>query len=297
MFTEDLFQDVLVKPVQDGCTELFVVSGYATASMAHRHLAETGARVQLIHGMASIAGVSMVDDAMFRTLEAQGRFRCHYRVDRPPVHSKVYVWMLDAVPVKAFVGSANYTQAGFFGGHQKEAMSEADPNKALDYFRTVLRGSLEISHDDIEQRVTLFSAEEQDDRSDDCVMLPLVTRTGEPGPRSGLNWGQRPGRHLDQAYIPIPARIGRTEFFPRRATRFTVLTDDGFSFIAAVAQDNAKAIHTTDGNYILGQYFRDRIGVNRGDGVTGNHLRAYGRVDVEFCKLDDETFFMEFSVQ
>ena len=297
MITRNLFQDVLVKPAKDGCTELLIVSGYATASMAHRHLEEIGASIKLVYGMAPVDGVSQIDNAMFRKLEEQGRFNCHYRVDRPPVHSKVYLWMTEGIPAKAFVGSANYTQAGFLGTHQQEAMSEADPTQAFAYFNTVLRGSLEISHEDIEQRVAFFSPEERASSSEDCVNLPLVTQTGEPGSRSGLNWGQRPGRHPDQAYIPIPTATGQTGFFPPRATRFTVLTDDGFSFIAVVAQDNDKAIHTPDGNYILGQYFRDRLGVSRGDRVIGNHLQSYGRTDVEFCKLDDETFFMDFSVQ
>jgi len=75
-----------------------------------------------------------------------------------------------------------------------------------------------------------------------------------------------------------------------------VLTDDEFSFIAVRAQDGDKAIHTPDGNYILGRYFRDRLGVDRGAPVVGDHLRAYGRTDVEFGKIDDETFFMDFSV-
>ena len=297
MITKDLFRNILVNPANDGCTELLIVSGYATASMAHRHLQEIEAQVQLIYGMASIDGVSLVDNAMFRNRESQGRFNCHYRVERLPVHSKVYVWLAESKPVKAYVGSANYTQAGFFGAHQEEAMSEADPTEAFAYYNKILRGSLEIGHDDIEQRVTFFSQEERTERPKDCVNLPLATRTGEPGSRSGLNWGQRPGRHPDQAYIPIPTAIGQTSFFPPRATRFTVLTDDGFSFIAVVAQDNDKAIHTPDGNYILGQYFRDRLGARRGERLRGHHLLSYGRANVEFCKLDDETFLMDFSVQ
>ena len=297
MITEDLYAQVLVAPAQDGCTELLAVSGYATASMAHRHLNETGVKVQLIYGMALADGVSLVDDAMFRKLEDGGNFRCHYRVDRPPVHSKVYVWLKNDLPVKAFVGSANYTQAGFFGRHQHEAMADADPVRACNYFRRILRGAMEIAHDDIEQRVTLFSRRATAEGDRDCVLLPLITSQGVPGERSGLNWGQRPeeNRHPDQAYIPIPVEIRRRGFFPPRAVQFTVRTDDNFSFIAVTAQDGDKAIHSTEGNHILGQYFRDRLGVPRGNRVTLDDLHAYGRTDVEFCKLDDETYLMEFS--
>ena len=296
---ENLFQEILLAPANAGADELLIVSGFATASMAHRHmeeLAQLGSRVQLVYGMAPTAGVSLADDAMFKHLESGGRFNCHYRIEQPPVHSKVYVWMSEGVPRKAYVGSANYTQAGFFGTHQEEAMAEADPDRALAYFQSILRGSLEIGHEDVGEHVTLFTPEKREKVGGDCVKLPLVTRSGEPGVRSGLNWGKRPGRNPNQAYLPVPSTIAQSNFFPRRATRFTVLTDDGFSFIAVAAQDNAKAIHTPDGNNILGEYFRRRLRVVLGQRVRGSDLRAYGRTDVEFCKLDNETYFMDFSV-
>ena len=95
----------------------------------------------------------------------------------------------------------------------------------------------------------------------------------------------------------VPISIARAGFFPSRATEFTVLTDDRLSFIAVTAQDGNKAIETPDGNHILGEYFRLRLGVPLGDLVTRQQLDAYGRHDIEFCKLDDETFLMDFSIQ
>ena len=313
VIAKNLFQEILLAPARTGADELLIVSGFATASMAHVHLDEIESRVRLVYGMAPSAGVSLADDSMFKQLKQRGRFNCHYRVESPPVHSKVYVWMSHGSPEKAFIGSANYTQSGFFGTHQGEAMMEADPEQALSYFNEILSGSLEVGHNDIERHVTLYSRENvpyshrgtshSSQRTNtpvtDCVRLPLVTRrTGEPGVRSGLNWGQRPElrRNPNQAYIPVPAPVGRRGFFPPRATRFTVRADDGFTFMASTAQDDAKGIHTPDGNNILGAYFRRRLGVASGAPVTGNHLRTYGRTDVELCKLDDETYFMDFSV-
>ncbi len=304
MITKDLFQEVLVRPIEEGATDLFIVSGYATASMVHRHLNEpaikqVGAKVNLIYGMASVHGVSLADDAMFARLEEEGNFKCHYRIDSPAVHSKMYVWSADNKPIKAFVGSANYTQRGFLAEQQQEeAMVELDPDDALDYFQSTLTGSMEIGHDDIEEYVTLFSSPQQEGNDRDCVTLSLVTRRGIVARRSGLNWGQRPEEHRNpnQAYLRISAEIARTGFFPPRAIQFTVHTDDGFTFIAVTAQDNDKAIHTPDGNHILGEYFRKRLAVQPGNPVSKQDLDNYGRIDVEFCKLDEETFFMDFSV-
>ena len=304
MINTNLYQEILVKPAELlGASELYIVSGYATASMAHRHLNEPvikegGTKIRLIYGMAPVDGVSLADDAMFTSLSESGLFECHYRVTQPAVHSKVYVWLSHDKPIKAFIGSANYTQRGFLGHYQEEAMEETDPVFALQYCQSVLSGALEIGHEDIEEHVTLFSPDQQVTNSEDCVTLSLVTRRGIVAGRSGLNWGQRPEHHRNpnQAYLRIPAHIAQTGFFPPRATQFTVCTDDRATFIAVVAQDGDKAIHTPDGNYILGEYFRRRLGVPLGAPVTRDHLDAYGRTDVRFCKLEEETFEMDFSI-
>jgi len=77
-----------------------------------------------------------------------------------------------------------------------------------------------------------------------------------------------------------------------------VITEDLYQAVLAVtAQDSDKAIETPDGNHILGEYFRRRLGLDPGTFVARRHLEQYGRTDVEFCKLDEETFLMDFSVQ
>ncbi len=302
MFSEHLYRDVLLAPAMAGANELKIVSGYASASMAHRHLNDEeilnrGVKVQLVYGMAKADGVSLIDNSMFRQLQQGGRFQCNYRIDRPAIHAKVYVWSSDGTPTKAFIGSANYTQKGFIAPDQRqEAMAETDPGLADAFFEEALRGSLEIDHADVDQHIAMFSPKQAiPDR--DRVTVSLLTSNGLVPARSGLNWGQRAGRQRDQAYLSVPRKIALQKFFPSRGTQFTVLTDDGLPLMAVVAQDGDKAIETPDGNHILGQYFRRRIGVPLGSFVTRQDLDAYGRTSVEFTKLDDETYLMDFSVQ
>jgi len=48
------------------------------------------------------------------------------------------------------------------------------------------------------------------------VTLPLTTKRGGQivvPQRSGLNWGQRPGRDPNQAYLSVPVEIQRSGFF------------------------------------------------------------------------------------
>ena len=138
--------------------------------------------------------------------------------------------------------------------------------------------------------------------TDNCVDLSLLsTRTGEThNAGAGLNWGQstvtRKRSSPDEAYIPIPAHISRSGFFPDRARHFTIITDDGFSFDCVVAQDGDKAMETPKDNSILGKYFKRRIGVKLGDFVYKHHLVNYGRTSVKICKIDDETYYLDFLV-
>ena len=43
---------------------------------------------------------------------------------------------------------------------------------------------------------------------------------------SGLNWGQRPGREPNQAYISVPVYIQKSNFLPLPGVEFSILTDD-----------------------------------------------------------------------
>ena len=308
MITESLFNEILVKPVEEGANRLLVVSGYASANMAYRHLGEDlikarSVRVALIYGMAAKDGVLLADHEGFKRLENGGAFECHYRLVLPPVHSKVYVWMDGDKPVKAFVGSANYTQQGFgLARNQGEAMAEEIPQNAFAYFERAQQGAMEARHDDIESHVRFHNDGQEPGEDSDCRIVPLVSRDGEVQSSAGLNWAyrQQPGynRNRNEAYIQIGASLGREDFFPPRPTRFTIKTDDGASFIAVRAQKGGAgdAIETPENNALLGEYFRNRLRVPSGDFVTAAMLDAYGRRDVEFCKIDDETFLMDFSV-
>ena len=75
-----------------------------------------------------------------------------------------------------------------------------------------------------------------------------------------------------------------------------VLTDDGFPFVFVVAQGKkGKALQTTQNNSLLGEYIRTRMGLPSGEFIEREHLEDYGRTDVTFTKIDEETYLMDFS--
>lgn len=130
------------------------------------------------------------------------------------------------------------------------------------------------------------------------VTLPFTTKVkGElEVPRvSGLNWGQRPGREQNQAYLPVPAYVQRSFFFPEIGIPFVMECDDGEVFQCVRAQANGKAIHTPLNNSLFGLYFRRRLGVPSGYTVRIEHLLSYGRRDVNVYRLEGSKYFLDFS--
>lgn len=309
MLTDELFRRILLQPVADaGADRLLIVSGYATANMADRHMEHlsslnTPVDIELIVGMTPVSGIELTHHLGFRKMASACAYddmsiSCRYIANRTPVHAKVYCWLRNGRPFEAFIGSANYTMTGF-GRSQVEVMESIDSQHALDFFGDVSRHSIDCLAQDVEDHVTLMEShraeiQHRQARYQDTVTLSLLSRGDTPA-RSGLNWGQRPGRDRNQAYINIPVNIRNSGFFPDRAEQFTVLTDDGDSFIMVRAQDGGKALETTQSNALLGRYIRARMALGSGEYVTREDLVRYGRTDVSFTKIDEETYFLDFS--
>lgn len=330
MITSDLFNKLLIEPVtQSGANRLYVVSGYATPAMAFHHLdslrhMKIDIQVELIVGMCGQDGLSVGNHKGFQQLvqsDFSGNFECSYLVDAIPVHSKVYSWYCDDTPICAFTGSANYTQKAF-GRYQGEAMVLSDPEEGVSYFKSLISNTIYCVHPEAEDFVQIYNDKyfarkrrelaQQESREFpsstiselsglEAVRVSLLDfRSGTyVPPRSGLNWGQRPEEHREpnQAYIHLPASIYKTSFFPPKTVHFTILTDDGKILTCTRAQEEyGKAIHTPHNNSLIGEYFRNRLGVANGALISIEDLQRYGRTDVDFYKIDEETYYMDFSV-
>jgi hypothetical protein len=326
MTIENLYTKVLIEPgALEGVDELVALSGYASPTLAYRHLDEVLAvkpaiRVRLYVGMCSRDGISRNNHSNFKRLSVEDKplnFSCYYT--KPIIHAKIFVWLRNGEPIAAFTGSANYTQNGFVNDDQKEVMTPCDPQASLAIINALVADSVDCRAQNIDTLFNIFELEEAVEirnRVQPPAEVPMVAEpapvvpegdfekvtvsfldnSGEMPARSGLNWGQREGREPNQAYIRIPASIYTTDFFPPVGTRFTLLTDDDQSFICTRAQANGKAIETPQNNSILGRYFRQRLGLDPGAFVGLDAIQHHGRTSVDFYKIDDETYFMDFSV-
>lgn len=325
MITTNLFQQVLIDPALNECDRLLIISGYASSAMAFHHLTELKnrgneiAKINLIIGMSSTDGISLSNHKGFREImerEFPERFICSYRPTRPPVHSKVYLWLSGNEPKLAFLGSPNYSQFAFNENRQMEAVLECPPQEALEYYESMVDDSIYCTHPDSENIIQIFNDRfirrperiivEQAELETalpanietlESVRVSLLDRNGNIHNRAGLNWGQRPGREPNQAYLQLSPSVHKSNFFPLRSIHFTVFTDDNKTFICTRAHKNpmGAGIETPQNNSLIGEYFRNRLGLPNGAFVRKEDLIRYGRTEVTFYKIDDENYYMDFS--
>jgi hypothetical protein len=322
MIVDNLYSSALVKPNLDGnANRLYIVSGYASATFARRHIVELLAtnenfEINLIIGMPKAKSDHMAFLLLHK--EFKGRFNGYYFQSQPPVHCKVYSWFDGNKPFLGFAGSANYSQFGFFSHQQLNQLSEEDPVAIKKLYDELIKKSIFIPDHKIVlptgHRIPHIKSvppgEIEWEIPDKRVTISFLDKTGILPKKSGLNWGQRLAKSINkktgkisftkrnpnQAYLSIKGDARKHGFLPEKKFTFTVLTDDKQTLDCVVAQDGRKSVETTYDNSILGNYIRNRIKLPSGAPITVEDLEKYGRTDFTLEKINDETFLLDFSV-
>jgi len=315
MENENTYNKILINPSKSIADRVAVISDFATPAMVANHFAalRDNVRICLVVGSAGKNGILKAHHQTFMRLQNEtysGRFECYYFLGENPVKETLFLWGVKGGPTCVFSVPASYT---YFGMHSKFEVHElTDFKKAQDDLFGFIKSSISCMDSNVPLSIHLFSipprtkpilSEKHSDsflnNSEEIVEISFLDRRGELPARSGLNWGKRPEykRHPNQAYIRVPREIAIKGFFPPRGIYFTIITDDGKSFDAVIAQSNDKAIETPRNNSLLGKYFRNRLELPDGAEVKKIHLLSYGRTTVTLKKLDEETYFMDFSVK
>lgn len=316
MTIDNIVRQLLFSPIDNEADELLILSGYAAPQMASwyiKSLQEQKIRpisIKLVIGMVSYDGISLQAHEGFKKLHSTAdtnlsKFSCSYVYEMPPIHSNLYIWLCNGIPMCAFTGSADFMPNSFLTERQ-EIIAEYDPNEAYRIFSEAEARSVYCTHSEIENYVILRNShyiideagKPQSKLSGEGIIqvtLSLLSKYGEPGRRSGLNWGNRSKRNRNEAYIPLPSEIAKKGFFPLNGRHFTAKTDDGNTLILRVEQQNNKAITTPLHNSDLGEYFRRRLSLANGAFIRKEDLLSYGRTNVTFYKIDDGEFYMDFS--
>ena len=136
MLTYNLFNKVLIEPATNKpVTRLQIISGFATPSIAKKHMERLAdlnrpIHIELIIGMPK----DYINEKqhkefcdLTKNTKTNVSISCKYITKGIPVHAKTYCWSFgDGQPSIAFAGSANYTMTAFGmsrDSQQKEAMA------------------------------------------------------------------------------------------------------------------------------------------------------------------------------
>jgi hypothetical protein len=305
-----IYSEIIKAPYEEGRADLTVLTAYGSSAFVH-HLLYTYERlnIDLILGMVKQQPITIWDHNEYVNLvQNTGRLRVRYYNATPPIHIKAMLWKGENGDFDlAYAGSSNLTWHGlrdyqelmvsvdpeevFYAFPEAHLLKDCTDTDIFEHFQMLYQREPEVSDID----TTAIGAAVSGCPS---VVLRLTQKKdNDVHGSSGLNWGQRDRRELNQAYIPVASEIHREnpDFFPDLKVEFTIITDDGESFVCVVAQQGKKAIQTTHDNSILGRYFRRRLGVPLGDKVKKEHLDRYGRDSVTIYKMNDDTYYMDFS--
>ncbi|MFE7845900.1 restriction endonuclease PLD domain-containing protein [Microbacterium sp. NPDC057407] len=323
LIRDDLFQQVLLSPLGDGADELHVLAGYASASFAMFHILEAREHLKRDFSIRLNIGMTGSDGLPLRAHQAYvaaasavsgAWLRVAYAPTGVSDHSKLYVWLRSGIPIKAWFGSANYSATAFgIDGTRRETMVAIDAASAWQMLQSAAIEFVPADGADVFSQVEIYEVLEQEVRSRVTaakpvthaeltgrpqISLPLVQRTKNPGEvhnaGAGLNWGQRGNRRRAEAYIPVPATVARSGYFPNRGIPFAVHADDGATLFLTVAQDGDKALHSVPDNADIGLWFRRRLGLPGDAFVSTRDLHRYGATEAVFTALDDGSYFLSF---
>lgn len=308
---DELYESILKKPLEQGADRLCVLSGYVTPNFVEEYLnsipkENTIFHLQVVQGMARSQGISRQDHAKFLSLENTDNFEIYYYTGSlnriQSVHAKVYIWLKGNEPLRAFIGSANFTNQGFNNEWERtEMMTQTNAEQAYQIFLDILDESKSVRDPNIGTYITLESY-----KSDPCkiekntqyLKVPLVIR-GKVYQKSGLNLGfagkgsTKNRRSRDVAAIRIDASMD--SFFPVPEDLFTVITDDGMKFTMKRTKKGKRRLTLDKDQKNLGLYFRRRLDIMPGVAITKKHLDKYGRTDLEFEKDEAGIYYLDFS--
>ncbi|MST69753.1 restriction endonuclease PLD domain-containing protein [Mogibacterium kristiansenii] len=309
-YSSSLAESILFEPIKEGADKLCILTEKATPSMAswliktYEEHGISDISVELIVGNVLDEGIDQASHDGFKELHKHFGdigidFSCSYLFQPPtPGKQSYYIWTNDEEPVKAFAGSHEFTQQSILR-RRSGSMGERLAAYAYRIYEDAVSRSIYCNHSEVEDYIIVRQSAEiptsTAENDENMITLSLLARGGETGTKSGLNWGQRGNRNRNEAYIPLPRKVAQSGFFPLEKQHFLVVTDDHHTLQLRVEQQNDKAITTPASNALLGEYFRNRLGLGNGEYIEKRHLLAYGRMDVMFYKIDEEQYYMDFS--
>lgn len=157
-YLKDLYFNILKKNAQDAIA-LNIISGYASPRIVEQVINDfPNLKIRLFIGMA-LEGISRTDhDSYTKLMDKHSQLKIYYKIQYPLTHIKLYQFEMPDDRNVSYVGSANFSKAGF--DHNQEILVKSEYN-FTELFKEVLEGSLLCDEDTIFKYI-IFYTEEND---------------------------------------------------------------------------------------------------------------------------------------
>lgn len=321
LFSENLEEIVFGRHNVVLADELVIVSGYLGPSPVQR-LSSLPFNTTVIYGMY---GSEKIKKKLHEALIPLVNDRVNILYSNIPVHSKCYIWKRNGQIVHALVGSANFSTNGLCTPY-REVLAETtvDTFQPLQaYVDKILANSIKCDDHivivDSASEPRHFVSENYDPET--CEMT-LLTRSNEIPEASGINWGHGNAHTTpNDAYIAIRSEYVKRypQLFPPKQTvpsstehggrlhrnndAVEIIWDDGTT-MEGLLEGNynidgviyPKQVSSSPRKSIMGEYLRQRLGLESGAKVTRADLERYGRTSISVSLQSEGIYYFDFSV-
>lgn len=155
-YTNRLFEKIIVNPAKQN-EKLIVVSGFGSSNFLARVIKMFPEHsITLMLGMAP-CGITEKDHIEFKKIcQLRDNVQVLYNVETPVNHMKIYQWYCNQEPTQAFLGSSNFSEAGFF--NHKEIMASIESN-FHELIQNMKHNFISCLDDEVENKINIVSGE------------------------------------------------------------------------------------------------------------------------------------------
>ena len=293
------------------CDELLIVSGYVGLGPLMNLTLVDGIKLNVIFGLATESVSKQLHEELLRIENENKRIKIYY--SNMPSHVKIYMWRKKGVPVHCVNGSANFTSNGLLKPFREIlALVPASQFKSImSYIKIIQDESFSLR--EFVPKVKISNADNEEVRAQPIdgsfISGSLYAE------KSKINWGHgNANTNPRDAYIPISSLDVKRfpHLFPAKTESrglgyadndpIDIIWDDGTvmtGILEGTQNVNGERFPNKIGSYrdkkILGDYLRDRMGLEQGVFVTETDFINYGRDNIGIKKIGDSTYQFDFS--
>ena len=325
-YTSNLIRKIIEEPAKFS-DELVIVSGYGSPTFLNdirQRIPDH--KIVFILGMTPL-GISRDNFEGFKEVNNNENVDVFFQVKHPPTHMKLYQWYKKAKPNYSFLGSANFSYAGFEEQNEILATSDRDFDKIISEIKLLC---LKCTDAKIPELIKIYDEDEYKkienirevlgeygneelppNRGSETfppkkyirktrayfphrANIQLILENDSSWHSKGINVWTREGKDMNDSYIDLIKNYRTLDkFFPKHKA-VELETNDGLNLIVERRGGYGRELVILNEETNFYDYFSRRLGLDTLRPISYADLKTYGRTDVEITKIGNNRFKLSF---